>query len=208
MPNAGHPILRGAGGYDFLIDPDVRADQAAVFWRPEECSSVVILIAASMLDDASPISLAGLPGDAARRDADDGAHIVFKDGTSAHQIWLRGDPDDLAPLAAVVPMDGSAPQRTEATLRLWRFLSDASNRPEQPPPRRIDRLVAALRAVDGRQDGASYRAIADALFDAERVAADPWKTSSLRDTVIRLARSGFLMVRGGYRRLLRPERNR
>ena len=208
MPNAGQPTPRGAGGYDFLVDPDARADQAAVFWRPEEFSSAVILIAAPTSDDASSISLAGLPEDATRRDADDGAHIVFKDGATAHQIWLRGVTNVHASLAAVVPMDGSAPQRAEATLRLWRFLSDARNRSGQPPPRRIDRLVAALRAVDGRQAGASYRAIADALFDAERVAAEPWKTSPLRDTVIRLARSGFLLVRGGYRRLLHPGRNR
>lgn len=93
-------------------------------------------------------------------------------------------------------------------MRLWRLLSDGRRRSREPCTRRIDRLVAALRALDGRQAGASYQAIAEALFDAERVSADPWKTSSLRDSVIRMARSGFAMMRGGYRRLLRPGRTR
>jgi len=63
-----------------------------------------------------------------------------------------------------------------------------------------------LRALDARMAGASYRAIAEVLFDPHRVASEPWKTASLRDTVIRLARTGFAMMRGDYRNLLGPNR--
>ena len=80
------------------------------------------------------------------------------------------------------------------------------------PEHRQVRLIAstawslALRALDARLAGASYRAIAEALFDPGRLTSEPWKTSSLRDTVIRLARTGFAMTRGGYRNLLGPRR--
>jgi hypothetical protein len=52
--------------------------------------------------------------------------------------------------------------------------------------------------------GASYRTIAEVLFGKARVEAEPWKTASLRDTVIRLARTAFCLKRGGYRDLLHP----
>ena len=61
-------------------------------------------------------------------------------------------------------------------------------------------------ALDGRLAGASYRAIAEALFDPSRITSEPWKTAPLRDTVIRLTRTGFAMMRGGYRNLLGPRR--
>ncbi len=60
--------------------------------------------------------------------------------------------------------------------------------------------------VKVRLAGASYRAIAEALFGSGRLTSEPWKTSSLRDTVIRLARTGLAMTRGGYRNLLGPRR--
>ncbi|WOJ88357.1 DUF2285 domain-containing protein [Methylocapsa polymorpha] len=63
-----------------------------------------------------------------------------------------------------------------------------------------------MRALDGRLAGASYRAIAEALFYPSRIASEPWKTGPLRDTVIRLARTGFAMMRGDYRKLLGPRR--
>jgi len=53
-------------------------------------------------------------------------------------------------------------------------------------------------------EGASYRTIATCLFGARRVDTEPWKTSSLRDTVIRLVRTGAAMVKGQYRGLLKP----
>ena len=65
-------------------------------------------------------------------------------------------------------------------------------------------LFDALRVLDGRLAGASYRAIAEDIYGPSRIAAESWKTSALRDTVIRLARTGFNMMSGDYRKLLRP----
>ena len=59
------------------------------------------------------------------------------------------------------------------------------------------------RTVDGRQSGATYRAVATAFYGAKRVAAEPWKTSSLKAQIARLAAYGRMMIDHGYRQLLR-----
>ena len=69
---------------------------------------------------------------------------------------------------------------------------------------RLERLKMALRALDLRLAGATYRSIAEALFGTLPADAPPWKTAAIRDTVIRLVRTGLRMMRGGYRRLLGP----
>ena len=74
---------------------------------------------------------------------------------------------------------------------------------------RRDRLILALRALDGRLEDASYREIAGVLFGAGDLPERGWKSHDLRDRTIRLARFGFAMMRGGYRRLLlHPYRRR
>lgn len=152
------------------------------------------------------ISLADLSGDVVRRDAEDGAHLIVRQDETIHQLWVPDPLENVAPLAAVIPLDATAPQRAEAGLRFWRLMAGGRLPTPPTPIRRADRLVAALRALDGRLAGASYRAIAEALFDPSRIASEPWKTASLRDTVIRLARTGFAMMRGEYRNLLGPRR--
>ena len=60
-----------------------------------------------------------------------------------------------------------------------------------------------LRALDGHLAGASYREIAEHLFERERIEREPWKISSLRAVTIRLVAGGVALMRGGYRKLLR-----
>ena len=62
--------------------------------------------------------------------------------------------------------------------------------------------MLALRALDGRLDKASYRDIAEALFGRSRMPDRGWKTHDIRDRTVRLARLGFSLMQGGYRRLL------
>lgn len=196
----------GAGGYDFLADPNRRADDVPVFWRPDELASVVVLTAAPAGTEISSISLADLPAEFMRRDAEDGAHLLIRDHTISHQLWLIDPPSGATPVVALIALDLTAPQRADATLRFWRYVAHGRPRTPPSPPHRVDRLVSALRALDARLAGASYRAIAEALFDPSRLTSEPWKTSSLRDTVIRLTRTGFAMMRGGYCNLLGPRR--
>ncbi|MER9316320.1 DUF2285 domain-containing protein [Mesorhizobium sp. M0659] len=94
--------------------------------------------------------------------------------------------------------------RVEALVRFWR---GQSKRPVPPDTRMTvqqrRRLRLMLRAADGRMNGATYRDIATVCYGIERVGATPWKTSSLRDTVIGLVRGGGAMIGGGYLGLLR-----
>lgn len=205
-PIRGPPTPPGAGGCDFLADPNQRADESPVFWRPDEFGSVIVLTAAPAGSGTASISLADLSDDIMRRDAEDGAHVIVREGATSHQLWLIDPPENAAPMAAVIPLDATAPQRAEAALRFWRLMAHGRLRTPPTPIRRLDRLVAALRALDGRLDGASYRAIAEVLFDPRRIASEPWKTAPLRDTVIRLARTGFAIMRGDYRNLLGSRR--
>jgi hypothetical protein len=69
--------------------------------------------------------------------------------------------------------------------------------------------VLALRALDGRLDGATHREIAAALFGANAVPERDWISHELRDRTARLVRLGIAMMNGGYRRLLlHPYRGR
>jgi hypothetical protein len=69
-------------------------------------------------------------------------------------------------------------------------------------------LALALRALDARVDGNTYRVIADVLFGARRIPERAWKTHDLRNRTIRLVQAGFALMRGGYRDLLRQSRRK
>ncbi len=114
-------------------------------------------------------------------------------------------PDD--PLAVVVPLDRDGLDRLAALDRLLRHLAGyrvPSDQRMTAQQRR--RLKTMLRAVDARQHQASQREIAQVLFGADRVAAEQWQNSPLRDVVRDLIRDGTAMIAGGYLRLLRFRR--
>jgi Uncharacterized conserved protein (DUF2285) len=104
----------------------------------------------------------------------------------------------------ILPLDKLFEIRVMAALRLWRGLTGRSpgRDPAMLPVARRDRLLLALRALDGRLDRASYRDIAVALFGIGRVPERGWKTHDLRDRTVRLVRLGHALMQGGYRRLL------
>lgn len=106
-----------------------------------------------------------------------------------------------------MPLDADSLDRIDALLRLWRALQGrpvaADTRVTRQQRRRLRHM---LQAVDGHTRGASHREIANAIFGKTRVAADPWKTSALRDATMGLMRDGLAMVAGGYRALLRRRR--
>jgi hypothetical protein len=52
------------------------------------------------------------------------------------------------------------------------------------------------------------RAIAEGLFGAKHIPERAWKTHDLRNRTIRLVQSGFALMRGGFRELLRQSRRK
>jgi hypothetical protein len=111
--------------------------------------------------------------------------------------------DARAANAVLLPLDDLFEVRLAAALRLWQRLK--GRRPEAAVPlsrQRSERLVLALRALDGRLAGATHRQIAAALFGAGRVTGSAWISHDLRDSTARLVRLGLATMKGGYRQLL------
>lgn len=116
-------------------------------------------------------------------------------------VSLVGDEISDQPVGILLPLDGDWPVRLAAADRLYHQLIARDTDPPITRQRR-ERLKRALRTIDGRQSGASYRAVATTFFGADRVAAEPWKTSSLKAQVARLNSYGRMMIDRGYRQLL------
>ena len=142
--------------------------------------------------------------DADIRHTDDGWHVVLRISGVVHRIWLTGAPRSDVFYSLNLPLDDQFDVRALAALRLWRSLIGRTpgDDPSGLTAQRRERLIQALRALDGRNDGATYRDIAGALFGAGRIPERAWKTHDLRGRTIRLVATGYDMMRGGYRKLL------
>ena len=187
--------LQPTGGCDFLADPQLNALRAPVFWLPAAAPAVVQLITA--LPDIDLTAAIPLENITDRKiDADGVSWVRLEDGTN-----LVGEQVGDRPVGFLLPLDGDWPVRLAAADRLYRQLVDGNVDPPVTQQRR-ERLKRALRTIDGRQSGASYRAVATVFFGADRVAAEPWKTSSLKAQIARLATHGRRMIDHGYRQLL------
>lgn len=189
------------GGCDFPVDPDIAAPSAPVFWRPEIAPAVVTLIAALPDLGLRSVSLAGSIADLRTDDRD-----LFWMRLHNGAVLVGADTDtDSESLGVLIPLDDEWPTRVAAADRLRRQLIE---RTADPPLRQQqrERLKRALRTVDGRREGASYRTVATVFFGARRVAEEPWKTSSLKAQVARLAAHGRFLIDTGYKALLKGRR--
>jgi hypothetical protein len=138
------------------------------------------------------------------RPSSDGWHLFQRQHDVELRAWMRRRPRVDARYAAHIPFDDLFELRAHAARRLWRVLSGHPPGPDfrQLPAQRRGRLIQSLRALDASQNGASYRAIAVALFGSSRTPAHGWKTHDLRNRTIRLVQTGDALTRGGYRELL------
>jgi hypothetical protein len=143
----------------------------------------------------------------------DGLHMIVSTGREEHRLLLPGPelPPIGTPLVARLDLDADARHRANAALK-FRIMARARRGGYQRPSKIMAdyptvRLMRMLQAFDARRVGATWRAIAVALFGAAEVAKVPsWKTSSLRETVISLDESASALVDGGYIDLLRPRK--
>ncbi|MGY8632670.1 DUF2285 domain-containing protein [Bradyrhizobium sp. 14AA] len=140
--------------------------------------------------------------------AADGWHLVLHIGSAEHRIWSKQPLTAGTYYAAELPLDRDFEARAHAATRLWRAMNGRAPGPafRRLSKQRRERLCAALRAVAAYLAGATYRSIAEALFGEKRIPDRAWKTHDLRSRTIRLVQSGLALVRGGYRKLLRPGR--
>jgi hypothetical protein len=139
---------------------------------------------------------------------DDAEHLIQHRGVV---FRVHIDDSGVDPPAALLPLDQLFEIRAAAAIRFWRGLTGRNPGPNPAAlsMARRDRLILALRAVDGRYKHASYRDIARVLFGLDDGAERGWKSHDIRDRTIRLVRFGLGMIRGGYRRLLiHPYRRR
>lgn len=193
----------GAGGF-FLATKD---DPDAALWTAEALPSVV--------------ALTGLPPGLAHpepkpqplaRDsivaAQGNDYLIERLGAEFRVHLVDGDTQ---PTAVLLPLDRLFEVRVAAALRLWRALKgrQPGRNPATLSEARRKRLVLALRALDGRLEGATHRQIAAALFGAGALPERDWISHDLRDRTARLVRLGVALMSGGYRRLLlHPYRGR
>ncbi len=144
--------------------------------------------------------------DSQLRQGPDGWHAVLHLRGVEHRIWFKEAPLVAAAYVVEFPLDRDFEFRADAGRRLWRGLN---GRPQGAPPHatsahRRRRIALALRASDARRDGATYREIAEVLLPAQRIPVREWGTHEVRNQIIRLVKTGFALVQGGYRALLRP----
>ena len=191
---------RGAGACDFPT-PRNDADARPIFWTAPALPSVIAL--APLPNNLGNPNLCVDPLPLGPVLAEDGPERLIERHGDLFRIHVVEDLG-AAPPCVLLPLDRVFEQRAAAALRLWRGLTGRApgRDPATLPAARRDRLVLALRALDGRLQKASYREIAEALFGPVRIPERGWKTHDLRDRTVRLVRLGFDMMRGGYRRLL------
>ena len=124
-----------------------------------------------------------------------------------HQALIAGEPSGTSPLAVVVPLDALFDDRIETARRVWRaVVRGVKVQPIGFTLQRRRRLRLVLRALDAALLDVGYRDIARGLFGDRVSDHGAWRTDPLRATTIRLVKDGRALMRGGYLRLLRPDR--
>lgn len=178
-----------------------------VAWRAE-LSAFTVLLGRAPLGFADALTPAALTAEAPVADTPDGRHAAIGPPGRDHQLALLDETDGTTPLGFWVPLDPDAGTRLAAAARLWhRLRAGRGDPPEGLTPLQRARHLLMLRALHGSRSGASVREIAAALFGIDLHGA-AWKGHDLRSRTRRLLDEGRDLVRGGYRRLLAPNRRR
>jgi hypothetical protein len=189
----------GAGGYDFASATDT-GNPNSVLWAAHALPSVIALTGLPAELAGPSLQLSSIPlGSSVATDGPE--HLVAHSSTLFRVHVGEGG---IEPTAVLLPLDQFFESRAIAAIRLWRGLAGRNPGPNPAalPKTRRDRLVLALRALDGRLEDATYREIASVLFGEAGLSDCGWKSHDLRDRTIRLVRFGLGLMRSGYLRLL------
>jgi hypothetical protein len=192
-----------------VTDPAGSSQDQAIFWAPEVLPTIIPIVRSTAAFNGNVLSLAEMSAGEIRQ-ASDGWHVLLRIRDVEHRLWLRERPAVDAAYAAELALDGDFEFRAHAARRLWLTLKGrpAGAAFQELSPHRRQRLALALRALDGRLEGNSYRTIAEGLFGTKRIPERAWKSHDLRNRTIRLVQTGFALMRGGYRKLLRQARRK
>ncbi|MCK1693069.1 DUF2285 domain-containing protein [Bradyrhizobium sp. 144] len=149
------------------------------------------------------LDFGNLPGGELRR-ASDGWHAIVPLGGPKHRLWLRERPASGCAVVVDLPLDADFELRLGAARQLWLALQRRAlgEPPLALPALKRRRLILTLRAMDGWQEGNSYRQIAQGLFGSHRIAERAWKTDDLRSRTIGLVKLGQRLMRLRWRALL------
>lgn len=134
-------------------------------------------------------------------------HLLFQDSGQFFQVFVQG-----AELTGPVHLLTEALQTSKVrknqlqVVERFNVLFEGGNfrGTRNSPSSRSQRLNTALRVLDGRLAGASYRDITVALFGNDRVNED-WNAPGdhLKNRIRRAAQRGNFLMQGGYRALLK-----
>lgn len=134
-------------------------------------------------------------------------HLLFQASGQFFQVFVQGA-ELTEPVHLLTEAIHPPKVRKYQLLVVERFnvLMEGGNfmRTRNSPNSRSQRLNTALRVLDGRLAGASYRDIAVALFGRDRVKED-WNATGdhLKNRIRRAARRGAILMQGGFRALLK-----
>lgn len=141
--------------------------------------------------------------------APEGNYVDLTATTPRHQALVPRDADPSHPIAVVLPLDDLFEDRIDTALRIWRSIRRSTTVAAAPfTAQKRRRLKLLLRALDAALLGVGYREIARGLFGDRVPDGAEWRNHPLRAQTIRLVKDGRALMRGGYLRLLRPDRRK
>lgn len=196
------------GGCTFAENPAIAAPEARLIWHADFDPGTLLVEAVSAVrsnpDAIDPVALGTWLTISADRSGRE--HAVLSDGWHHIRFDVESGTLSSGPVVLRYRLEGSVSARPRLLplRRLVEFsLHRRFARSLYPPDPRIARWLLTLQVHDGLGAGASLREIGEALYGAERVAAD-WDepSDSMRSRVRRLAAEARRLARGGYRALM------
>lgn len=194
------------GACDFLADPRRSSLELQIFWAAHATPAVLPVTTVQrdrtgpglrpLRPEGEPLGAVPTPG------------ILFEHLPTAASLPSVPSPE--AGAAILIPLDDWFLSRLAHAAALWAALHKGRwIDPFEPSVARRNRLILGLRSLDGRDQGASYRELAGAIFGADRVpVGSSWKTHDLRSRIMRLVADANALRARRYLTLILPKQAR